>query len=139
MVDDDLRPRERRREVGGIGKILPRRLQVVRKSVPLEERVEQDLLALLHAEAYHDLFFGEMPVSPVAPFSFRKLAKSQKLVTVALESGVSLHELMKLNPDIRDLRRPLPKGYWLVLPEGTRQSTSLKETLAEFGTGATPT
>jgi membrane-bound lytic murein transglycosylase D len=92
-----------------------------------------EFLALLHAEAYHDLFFGEMPTAPIAPFAFRKLAKSERLVTVALEAGVSLFELQKLNPDVHDARKPLPKGYWVVMPEGTKQSTSLKDTLAEFG------
>jgi hypothetical protein len=25
---------------------------------------------------------------------------------------------MVFNPDVRDLRRPLPRGYWIALPSG---------------------
>src|SRR4029453_13990507 len=48
MVDDDRRPRERVGEVGGGVEMPPRRLQVVREPVTLEQRVAAPPARIVH-------------------------------------------------------------------------------------------
>lgn len=75
-----------------------------------------EFLAVLHAEAYRHLFYGEPPVKPMRPIVFHSMTERKPGLKIAMENAVSLQEFRFLNPDIRDLRKPLPKGFQIALP-----------------------
>lgn len=75
-----------------------------------------ELLAGLYAETYRDLFYGATPTPSIRPVMFKRLAKSQTGLAVALEAGISLQEFRLFNGDVQDLHIPLPKGFWIAVP-----------------------
>ena len=75
-----------------------------------------EFLAVLHAEAYRKVFYGDPPIPSLRPFAYRRLEKPASGMTLALENGVSLTEFRLINPDVRNLRAILPKGYAVGFP-----------------------
>ncbi|MCM2277979.1 MAG: lytic transglycosylase domain-containing protein [Oligoflexia bacterium] len=86
-----------------------------------------EFLAVLHAESYRKLFYGEPPVQPIRPVVFRAAAPGKTALTLAMESGIALHEFKLLNPDIRDLRRTLPPGFLIAVPGESDDFAMLSE------------
>ena len=75
-----------------------------------------EFLAVLHAEAYRKLYYGEPPVSELRAFAFRKLTEPKTAMQLAMENGIALQEFKLFNPDIRDLRKRLPRGFLVAIP-----------------------
>lgn len=80
-------------------------------------------LAIVHAEAYRELFYGQAPEVKETSVQFAKLTKSTSLVQYAMDQGISIDELRRLNPDVPNLKKMLPPGFWLVLPENASHHT----------------
>lgn len=74
-----------------------------------------EFLAVLHAEAYRKVFYGDPPIPSLRPFVYKRLEKPANAMTLAMENGVSLTDFRLLNPDIRNLRTILPKGFSVAL------------------------
>lgn len=74
-----------------------------------------EFLAVLHAEAYRKVFYGEPPVSNLRPVVFRKSGEKTALA-IAMSAGVSLHEFKLLNPDILNINKPLPRNFLVAIP-----------------------
>lgn len=75
-----------------------------------------EFLALSHADAYQGLFFGEAPPAQEARIAFHELRKPVSALNLAMSQGIALHELQRLNPDIRDFKRTLPAGFRIAVP-----------------------
>ncbi|MBC7692980.1 MAG: lytic transglycosylase domain-containing protein [Methylotenera sp.] len=75
-----------------------------------------EFLAMLHAEAYRDVFYGEVPVPFLAPLRFEKLTRTQVASQVAKDRGIRMDEFRYLNPDIQSADAQLPRGYRIALP-----------------------
>jgi len=75
-----------------------------------------EFLALLHAEMYKDVFYGDSPLPVAPPLKFHRVMKRQSAFQYALEHGISLHDFQLFNPDIRDLKRKLPVGLYVAIP-----------------------
>ena len=80
-------------------------------------------LAILHAESYRDFFFGRPNRLPEpTKMAYFRLGKSQSALDFGIEHGLSLHEFIRINPDVRNIKRPLPEGYWLAVPSQAADS-----------------
>jgi membrane-bound lytic murein transglycosylase D len=75
-----------------------------------------EFLAVLYAEAYRKLFFGDIPYATLRPVSFVQMKKIQSALSFTFENGISLQEFKILNADIQDIHHVLPKGFWVVVP-----------------------
>ncbi|HUP57750.1 MAG TPA: lytic transglycosylase domain-containing protein [Bdellovibrionota bacterium] len=84
-----------------------------------------EFLAMTHAEAYRELFFGEPPQLGQATIAFQRLEKPTNGLSIASQRGVAMRDFMVFNPDVRDLRRTLPRGYWLAFPANEDNVTIL--------------
>ncbi|MBY0469841.1 transglycosylase SLT domain-containing protein [bacterium] len=73
-------------------------------------------LALLHAETYRDLFYGEPPSKKIQSIQLYHVAQPESALSIALKKGISLYDLRLYNPDIQDHKLLLPKKFVLVLP-----------------------
>jgi len=71
---------------------------------------------VLHAEAYRHLFYGDAPLPSGHAVAFVQLERPMTALALALEKGIALQEFRFFNPDIKDLRRKLPRGFWVALP-----------------------
>jgi membrane-bound lytic murein transglycosylase D len=75
-----------------------------------------EFLALLHAEAYKDLFYGDTPM-PVAPsLTFHRVNAPITALDYSRRNGIPLQDFRLFNPDIRNLNAKLPVGYYVILP-----------------------
>ncbi len=75
-----------------------------------------EFLALLHAEAYKDLFYGDTPL-PVAPaLTFHRVKAPLTALEYSRRNGIPLQDFRLFNPDIRNLNARLPVGYYVILP-----------------------
>ncbi|MCM2323130.1 MAG: lytic transglycosylase domain-containing protein [Oligoflexia bacterium] len=99
-----------------------------------------EFLAVLHAESYRKLFYGEPPVQPLRPVAFRFAAAGKTALATAMEAGVGLQEFRLLNPDIRNLKKPLPPRFLIALPGTTDDLAGLtpKRKAPRFAQGAKP-
>jgi hypothetical protein len=75
-----------------------------------------EFLAMLHAEAYHGLFYGEVPSINVRPLAYQRILKSKTALSFAMENGISIQRFRQSNPDIRNINSRLPVGFWLAVP-----------------------
>jgi hypothetical protein len=75
-----------------------------------------EFLALLHAEAYRDLFYGEIPSRKLDRVVFEKVESGQTAHRFAQERGMTVADFRIYNPDLRALDVPLPRGFWLAVP-----------------------
>jgi membrane-bound lytic murein transglycosylase D len=86
-----------------------------------------EFLAVLHAEAYRKIYYGEPPVvSDHVKFTqFVQIPKAMLASTFSKENGISLQEFRVLNPDIRNISRLIPAGFWIALPAHNDDLTGL--------------
>ncbi len=75
-----------------------------------------EFLAMVHAEAYRDVYYGESPLPVTPPLKFHKIKEGQSAFQYALKTGTSLHDIQLFNPDIRNLKQKLPVGYYIATP-----------------------
>ncbi len=75
-----------------------------------------EFLAMVHAEAYRDVYYGESPLPVTPPLKFHRIKESKSAFQYALNAGVSLHDVQLFNPDIRNLKAKLPVGYYIATP-----------------------
>lgn len=75
-----------------------------------------EFLAMVHAEAYRKLFYGEIPSVRFKPVSYERLEKRTSILSYAKEHGLSLQVLSRSNPDILNVVGKLPKNFLLALP-----------------------
>ena len=75
-----------------------------------------EFLAVVYAEAYRKLFYGNPPTDPIKSIAFHKISKSRSALTIAMERSIPLHDFRLLNPDIRNLNKKLPVGLWIAIP-----------------------
>jgi hypothetical protein len=77
-----------------------------------------EFLAVLHAEAYRKLYFGTAPHIPDhVPFTeFDQLGKADFAANIAKQRKISLQDFRLLNPDVRNINRKVPAGFWIALP-----------------------
>ncbi len=80
-----------------------------------------EFLAVLHAEAYRQLFYGKTPNDPIREVEFVRVDQPRSAAQLAKSFNVSMEEFRMLNPDIRNPRRQVPKGFWVILPVDRNQ------------------
>lgn len=82
-----------------------------------------EFLALVYADAYQDQFYGQAPDLDQMAVRMDTLRKPQSAVSYAVERGISLSEFQRLNPDVGDIRKTLPKRFRVLIPDhiGTAQ------------------
>jgi membrane-bound lytic murein transglycosylase D len=86
-----------------------------------------EFLAVLHAEAYHHLFYGEPPSRELKPLVYKRLETSETAYAVAMEHGIPIQEMRVANPDIRSFTRRLPKGFLIAVPGVTEDLAELTQ------------
>ncbi len=75
-----------------------------------------EFIALLHAEAYKDLFYGGSPL-PVAPrLTFHKVSAHLTPIEYAKKLDVKLRDFMLYNPDVKYPQKKLPLGLYVAVP-----------------------
>lgn len=75
-----------------------------------------EFLALLHAETYQKLVYGESPLeSTIKPIAFEQLKAPATGISLAKLHGLSLQEFKLYNADIKDLHMTLPEGFWIAV------------------------
>jgi membrane-bound lytic murein transglycosylase D len=84
-------------------------------------------LAVLHAESYRHQFYGSSPELSVKPVAFRRLTRARTGAELALERGIPLHDFRFYNPDVRNLNRKLPVGFWYAIPGPSDEIAELIE------------
>lgn len=75
-----------------------------------------EFLAVLHAESYRTLFYGNPPVPALRPVVYRRPQAGKNALALAMENGVSIREFRLMNPDIRDVRKALPPSFYVAFP-----------------------
>lgn len=84
-----------------------------------------EFLAILHAEAYRNFFYGaaparsqdvERPVMFTRVNEFLRTRKTPNALQFAKDHGISIGEFRRLNPDVQDLKKPLPRGFLVAVP-----------------------
>lgn len=84
-----------------------------------------EFLAVLHAEAYRSLFYGVPPVQSMGSVAYQRIQRPETGIALAEEHKVSLQTFKMHNPDIQNLGRRLPTGFWVALPGETDDFTGL--------------
>lgn len=79
-------------------------------------------LAVLHAESYREFFFGPTQIQNNAFIAYKKIERPQSLLGIALQEGVPLRLIQRLNPDVQNSKVKLPKGFWVALPARKKDS-----------------
>lgn len=75
-----------------------------------------EFLALLHAETYKDLFFGDTSL-PIAPaLTFHRVNAPLSGREFATRNGIPLQDFRIFNPDVKNLNAKLPRGFYVILP-----------------------
>jgi membrane-bound lytic murein transglycosylase D len=75
-----------------------------------------EFLAMLHADAYKDLLYGEKPTTSPRSIVFHRVTRSRPALELVVKHGFSIHDFQLYNPDVRNLNKPLPKGFWYAVP-----------------------
>lgn len=88
-----------------------------------------EFLAVVHAEAYRGLFYGEVPNSLGHPVAFKKIPAGKTGHQLAREFGVPLSTFQLYNPDVQDLARRLPRGFMVALPGESDDLAGLTDAL----------
>jgi membrane-bound lytic murein transglycosylase D len=84
-----------------------------------------EYLAMLHAEAYRGLFYGEVPSIKTRPLAYQRVEKNKTALAIAMENGISIQRFRQSNPDIRNIHGKIPVGFWIALPGDTDDFTGL--------------
>lgn len=83
-----------------------------------------EFLAALHVERNYRTYFGDLPLDPPLTVDSVILTQQTPLTAAARCAGADPWELAGLNPSLLEVvhagRRPIPSGYELRLPHGTR-------------------
>lgn len=75
-----------------------------------------EFLALLHAEVYKDLFYGNTPL-PVAPaLTFHRITIPMSAKDYSSRNGIPLQDFRLFNPDVKNVNTKLPHGFYVILP-----------------------
>lgn len=92
-----------------------------------------EFLALLHAEAYKDLFYGNIPVPVATALTFHRLKAPITALEYSRRNGIPLQDFRLFNPDVKNINARLPVGYYVILPgtdgEIDELITSIKATI----------
>jgi membrane-bound lytic murein transglycosylase D len=77
-----------------------------------------EFLAVLHAEAYRHLYYGDAPfVAKYLTFTkFEQTNDSLTAVELADQHHIALADFRLMNPDIRNIHGKVPAGFWIALP-----------------------
>jgi hypothetical protein len=86
-----------------------------------------EFLAVILAEAYRDVFYGPTPFPTIHAVAFERVKPGQTGMQVIEERSLTTEQFKFLNPDIRDLRKPLPRGFWIALPGESDNMIGLTE------------
>jgi membrane-bound lytic murein transglycosylase D len=73
-------------------------------------------LAVLHAETYRDVFYGDGPRPMHRRITFARVTRAETALTAASRHHVPMTEFRFYNPDILDVHARLPRGYVIALP-----------------------
>jgi membrane-bound lytic murein transglycosylase D len=90
-----------------------------------------EFLAMLHAESYREMFYGEVPEVKVRRLVYQRIQKNTTALALAMESGVSLQTFRQINPDIRNVNGRLPVGFWIALPSEADDLAGLTQPRSE--------
>lgn len=75
-----------------------------------------EFLALLHAEAYREQFYGENPLPNSPPLKFHRINQPTTPLRYSKAHGLTLEEFRLYNPDVRKVQQPLPVGFYAAIP-----------------------
>ena len=75
-----------------------------------------EFLAVLHTEAYRNLFYGEPPKAFVQPVAFHKITGRKTPIQIAMEHSIPLQRFELYNPDVMNLHAKLPRGFLVAIP-----------------------
>jgi membrane-bound lytic murein transglycosylase D len=75
-----------------------------------------EFLAVLYAEAYRHLFYGTAPVPASRTIRLQAIKSPKTAMELAIEHGLSPQEFHTYNPDIKNIRMKLPKGFQIAVP-----------------------
>lgn len=75
-----------------------------------------EFLAVLYAESYRELYYGEPPSPKIQAIAFRPVDGKVSALKLAVENSISVQQFRLLNPDIKHLSKALPKGFIVALP-----------------------
>jgi len=78
-----------------------------------------EFIAMVHLDAYRELFFHEIPVNAEVSVRFVRGRGDASGLTFAMKNGIGLQQFRTLNPDLTDLNRRIPKGFWIAVPGET--------------------
>ena len=84
-----------------------------------------EFLAVVHAEAYRDLFYGQAPSALGHPIAFQKALAGKNALQIASDLNIPLKTFQLYNPDIQDLRAKLPRGFLVAVPGESDDLASL--------------
>jgi membrane-bound lytic murein transglycosylase D len=75
-----------------------------------------EYLAVLHAEAYRNLFYGQPPVGPIQSVAFHRVTAGKTAIQVAMEHHLPLQLFELYNPDVMNVRAKLPRNFLIAIP-----------------------
>ena len=77
-----------------------------------------EFLAMVHVEAYRDILLGLPDRRPgkALAIRFHPLESAQSPAAFAVSNNIPYIDFRKLNPEIKDFHKTLPKGFFLVVP-----------------------
>ena len=98
----------------------------------------EEFLAVLYAESYRHVFYGELPQAASPSIVFYQIEKATTASKLVIDRGVSMYEFRLFNPDVMNLRSPLPRGFWVALPAGKDDFAGLFKHNAHKGRKSIP-
>lgn len=78
-----------------------------------------EFLAVLHAETYRALFYGDPPATDFPTLAYSKLEHATPIESFIAKTQVSQKDFRRLNPDVHRTARVLPKGFLVAAPSET--------------------
>ncbi len=75
-----------------------------------------EFLALLHAEVYKDIFYGDTPLPVAPPLTFHRINMPVSARDYSSRNGIPLQDFKLFNPDVKNLAAKLPVGFHVILP-----------------------
>jgi membrane-bound lytic murein transglycosylase D len=93
-----------------------------------------EFLAALEVERHYRDYFGDMAVDAPLHCQDRRLDRALGIDIAARLAGVDREDLAALNPHLSEAvvhgRRPIPRGCWLHLPDGTGERFAARMAIA---------
>lgn len=84
-----------------------------------------EFLAVLYAETYKDIFYGNPPDKELPLIEYRRLEKATSLQTLAKHFRTTIQTLQQLNPDLQKRANILPKGFLIAAPSKSQNFKQL--------------